>query len=273
MAKSDPMMSLEGKTILITGGAGILGRHVVQRLLGAGARVAIVDQNPESRAALDAILADPALGIDAADWQIHNTDITDLDALKTLKGMLDNSWGEINVLINNAAAKSPNFFAPFAEFPRSDWDSVMAVNVTGAMHCCQVFGQAMADRSRGSIINTLSVYGVVAPDQRIYEGSEYEGRAINTPAIYSASKAALWGLTKYLSSYWGAQNVRVNAVTPGGIYSGQNETFQQRYGTRVPLGRMAQGEELPGAFIYLASDAASYVTGQNICVDGGLTVW
>jgi NAD(P)-dependent dehydrogenase (short-subunit alcohol dehydrogenase family) len=119
----------------------------------------------------------------------------------------------------------------------------------------------------------LSVYGLVGPDQRIYEGSEYEGRAINTPAVYSTSKAAVWGLTKYLAAYWGDKNVRVNAVTPGGVFSGQNDEFVRRYSARVPLGRMAQLDEISGAVIYLASDASSYVTGQNIVVDGGLTSW
>jgi NAD(P)-dependent dehydrogenase (short-subunit alcohol dehydrogenase family) len=131
----------------------------------------------------------------------------------------------------------------------------------------------MAERRRGSIINTLSIYGVVAPDQRIYEGSSYEGRSINTPAVYSTSKAALWGLTKYLATYWADRGVRVNALTPGGVFSGQNDAFVQRYGARVPMGRMAEREEMCGALLFLASPAASYITGQNIIVDGGLTAW
>ncbi|MDE3061371.1 MAG: SDR family oxidoreductase, partial [Pseudomonadota bacterium] len=117
------------------------------------------------------------------------------------------------------------------------------------------------------------IYGVAAPDQRIYEGSEYMGRAINTPAIYSVSKAGLWGLTMYLSSYWAARGVRVNAISPGGIFSGQNKIFEERYSQRVPMGRMGKADELTGALIYLLSDAASYTTGQNIIIDGGLTVW
>jgi len=131
----------------------------------------------------------------------------------------------------------------------------------------------MARRGRGSIVNTLSIYGIVGPDQRIYEGSSYEGRAINTPAIYSASKAGLWGLTKYLATYWGGNGVRVNAITPGGVFSGQNDVFVDRYSARVPLGRMAHKNELCGALVFLASDASSYVTGQNLVVDGGLTAW
>jgi len=123
------------------------------------------------------------------------------------------------------------------------------------------------------VVNTLSIYGIVAPDQRIYEGSEYQGRAINTPAIYSASKAGLWGLTRYLATYWGHRGVRVNAVTPGGVFSGQNDTFERNYSQRVPLGRMASAQDIAHAMRYLVSDAAKYVTGHNLVVDGGWTAW
>ncbi len=200
-------------------------------------------------------------------------DITQPEQWKDLKAKVESQLGPVEVLINNAAVKSPNFFEPFESFPLEDWNTVMAVNTTGVMLACQVFGSAMAERGGGSIINTLSIYGIVAPDQRIYEGSEYEGRAINTPAVYSTSKAAVWGFTKYLASYWGDKGVRVNALTPGGIFSGQNETFVKKYQARVPLGRMGKPDELCGAVLFLASDASSYVTGQNIIVDGGLSAW
>ena len=131
----------------------------------------------------------------------------------------------------------------------------------------------MASRGHGAIVNTLSIYGIVAPDQRIYEGSEYLGRPINTPAVYSASKAGLWGLTRYLAAYWGPKGVRVNAVTPGGVFSGQNEMFVERYSQRVPLGRMARPDDIVQAMAYLASDAATYINGHNLVVDGGWTVW
>src|SRR5690606_25978900 len=123
------------------------------------------------------------------------------------------------------------------------------------------------------IIHTASIYGVVAPDQRIYEGSLYMGRQINTPAVYSASKAGVIGLSNYLAAYWAKDNIRVNVLTPGGIESGQNETFRNKYSNRVPLGRMGEANELHGALLYLASDASSYVTGQNMIVDGGLSCW
>jgi len=134
-------------------------------------------------------------------------------------------------------------------------------------------GARMASRGRGSIIQTASIYGVVAPDQRIYEGSEYLGMPINTPAVYSTSKAAVVGLTKYLASYWGAQGVRVNTLTPGGVSSGQNDVFDRRYSARVPLNRMARPEEMAQGLLFLASDASSYITGHNLIIDGGLTAW
>jgi len=149
----------------------------------------------------------------------------------------------------------------------------MRVNIDAMFMTAKHIGAAMARQGRGSIIQTASIYGVMAPDQRIYKGSEYLGHEINTPAVYSASKAAVVGFTRYLATYWAASGVRVNALTPGGVESGQNETFKQNYGSRVPLGRMARATEMIGALIFLASDASSYVTGQNIIVDGGLSVW
>ena len=154
------------------------------------------------------------------------------------------------------------------------WNEIFSVNVAGMFLVAQAAGRQMiAQGQGGSIINTASIYGVVAPDQRIYEGSHYLGRAINTPASYSASKAAVIGLARYLAAYWAHHGIRVNVLTPGGIESGQNETFSRRYSARVPLGRMGNANELHGALLYLASGASSYVTGQNIIVDGGLACW
>jgi NAD(P)-dependent dehydrogenase (short-subunit alcohol dehydrogenase family) len=137
----------------------------------------------------------------------------------------------------------------------------------------QAAGRHMAVHGGGSIIQTSSIYGVVAPDQRIYEGSFYLGGAINTPAVYSASKAAVIGLTRHLATYWASANIRVNTLTPGGVESGQNAEFSRRYSARVPLGRMAETGDMVGALVFLASDASGYVTGQNLVVDGGLTAW
>lgn len=260
--------SLSGRTIVVTGGGGILGTRMVGALVAAGAAVAVIERELDKAAAACAGLDD--LAGQAAPFA---ADIRETASVEAAAAAIEQRFGDVHGLVNNAAAKSANFFEPFETFPLEDWKEVMDVNLTGAFICAQVFGRGMAQRGHGAIVNTLSIYGVVAPDQRIYEGSMYEGRAINTPAIYSASKAGLWGLTKYLSSYWGHRNVRVNAITPGGVFSGQNDEFVSRYSARVPLGRMADKDEMSGALVFLLSDAASYVTGQNVVVDGGLTVW
>lgn len=260
---------LTDEVVVLTGGAGILGARFADALARYGARIALlerdVDAAREVARAVNARHGEHALAYDA--------DVGRRDTLGRARARIETDLGAPTVLINNAATKSANFFEPFETFPLEDWEQVMQVNATGVMLCCQEFGSGMAERGRGSVINILSIYGIVAPDQRIYEGSLYEDRAINTPAVYSASKAAVWGLTRYLAAYWGHRGVRVNAVTPGGVSSGQNDAFVQRYSARVPLGRMAQRDELSGAVVYLASAASSYVTGHNLVVDGGLTVW
>ena len=131
----------------------------------------------------------------------------------------------------------------------------------------------MLGQGVGSIIQTSSIYGLLGPDQRIYEGSEYLGHQINSPGVYAASKAGIIGLTRYLATYWADKGIRVNAIAPGGTQSGQNEEFIRRYSEHIPLGRMAKAHEIVGALLYLASDASSYMTGQTITIDGGLTAW
>ena len=252
--------------VLLTGGGGIIGRAITTALAAQGQTVVVVDRDLELAQNAAALAADGSA-------QAYRCDISDRTALVELRSQVTEEVGPVTALICNAATKSDNFFAPYEEFPREDWDEVMATNLTGPMLCAQVFGQPLADAGRGSIVNVLSIYGIVAPDQRIYQGSLYEGRAINTPAVYSASKAGLWGLTKYLASYWGATGVRVNAVTPGGVFSGQNDTFVENYSRRTMLGRMAKADEIAAAVAFLVSDSSTYVTGQNIIVDGGLSAW
>lgn len=260
-------MTDDAKTMLLTGGGGFLGTAITKRLTADGHRVAVVDRD-QATAQASADGADPKGTAHA-----YCCDVSDRDALVTLKAQVEADLGPVDVLICGAATKSDNFFEPFETFPMEDWDYVMRVNLTGPAVCAQVFGGAMAARGAGAIINILSIYGIAAPDQRIYEGALYEGRAINTPAIYSASKAGLWGLTKYLASYWGDKGVRVNAVTPGGIFSGQNDRFVSNYTARTMMGRMGEPHEIADAVAYLATDQSSYVTGQNLIVDGGLTAW
>lgn len=256
---------LDGKTVVLTGAAGIIGTQVVLALVEAGARVCAIDRNTA--------LLKQKLGPEHGSLLHCAADVTSRESLVKARKKLESKWGVADALLNNAATKSANFFEPFETFPLEDWNEVMAVNLTGAMLASQVFGSPMAERGRGSIVNTLSIYGIVGPDQRIYEGSMYLGRPINTPAIYGASKAGLWGLTKYLATYWGHRGVRVNAVTPGGVSSGQNAVFMHNYSSHVPLGRMAEASDVANAMRYLASDASKYVTGHNLVVDGGWTAW
>ncbi len=266
------LFDLTGKVAIVTGGCGILGRHFCAGLASFGAAVAVVDLDPDAAAALagelDTQFGTGALGVAC--------DISRADQVEAMLGRVMDRFGRVDVLLNNAASRPKDratLFAPVEDYPEAMWREVMSVNVDGLFVVARMVGAQMVRQGGGSIIQTASIYGVVAPDQRIYEGSEYMGRAINTPAVYSTSKAAVIGLTRHLATYWAEQGVRVNALTPGGVESGQNETFQRRYGARIPLGRMARAGEMVGAVVWLASDASSYVTGQNIIVDGGLTAW
>ena len=270
--KSSELFSLANKVVVVTGGAGLLGQVFCQGLVDVGAHVAIVD--------LDLASAETAAKkINKSDAQkvvAFESDITSPESVTQMVANVVKQLGRIDVLVNNAASKGSSldaFFESFEDYSLKTWREVMSVNIDGLFLVAQAVGKQMKKQGGGSIIQTSSIYGVVAPDQRIYEGSEYNGRAINTPAVYSASKAAVNGLTNYLSTYWATSKIRVNSLTPGGIASGQNDEFNKRYSSRVPLGRMGEASELVGALIYLASDASSYVTGQNIIVDGGLSAW
>jgi NAD(P)-dependent dehydrogenase (short-subunit alcohol dehydrogenase family) len=266
------LFDLGGRTAVITGGCGILGRRFADGLAEFGASVAILDLDAQAvESAASEISARHGVGSKG-----YACDITQPEAVRRVADAVEADLGPVSILLNNAASKTRDvdaFFAPVASFSLDTWREIMAVNLDGMFNVAQVFGTLMAGRGYGSIVQTASIYGLMAPDQSIYEGSEYLGRPINTPAAYTASKAGVIGLTKHLATYWAAQGVRVNALTPGGVESGQNDTFKRRYGARVPLGRMARADEMVGAVLFLVSDAASYVTGQNIAVDGGLSAW
>ncbi len=265
--------SIRGKTAIVTGGAGILGSHFCRGLADAGASVAVVD--------IDVQKATEVANRITKNFEVKAKGIfCDLTSEQSVIEMVEsvvNEFGTIDILHNNAAGKSSNlnaFFAPFEEYELDQWKEIMSTNLDSMFLVAKHVGKIMKEQGNGgSIIQTASIYGVMGPDNRIYDGSYYYNRQINTPAIYSASKGGVVALTKYLATYWAKDGIRVNTITPGGVESGQNETFKQNYGNRIPLGRMAQAEEMVGALIYLASDASSYVTGQNILIDGGLSAW
>jgi NAD(P)-dependent dehydrogenase (short-subunit alcohol dehydrogenase family) len=266
--------NLSNKTAIVTGGGGILGEGFCTILAQYGANVAVLDQDMDA-----AERVEKKIRIEVPDAKVLalkcNVSIP-ASVISSVEKVVK-YFGGIDILHNNAATKTSslaNFFKPFEEYSIETWREVMSVNLDGMFLMAQAVGKQMLFQGRGgSIIQTSSVYGVIAPDQRIYEGSHYLGCQINTPAVYSASKAAVIGLTKYLSSYWGKDGIRVNTITPGGVESGQNDVFSNNYAYRVPLGRMAQLGEMNAALLFLASDASSYMTGHNLVVDGGLSAW
>lgn len=262
---------LGGKVAVVTGGTGFLGSIFCKSLAEAGAKVVIADLKQDECEYL-ATQIRTEFGATAEAFAV---DLASEDSVrKWTRGILD-SIGSVDVLVNNAAARSPNFFSPLECFPLGDWNQVMAVNATGMFLTVRELGSTMAARGKGSIINVSSIYGVVGPDHRIYEGSccEETGKPFNTPLVYSASKGAIIAMTKYLAAYWGPKGVRTNTLSPGGIFRKHSDVFREKYSARVPLGRMAESEEMIGALLFLASDASLYVNGQNIVVDGGLTAW
>ncbi|WP_028306339.1 SDR family oxidoreductase [Desulfitibacter alkalitolerans] len=267
------LFNLEGKTAVVTGGLGILGKRFCAGLAEFGANVAVVDLDEKRTKAFAQELTKhyqkKSIGIAC--------DVSSPSDVKAMVARVVEEFAEIHILHNNAASKSADlnaFFAPFEEYSLVEWRNIMSVNLDGMFLAAQAIGSQMIKQGKGgSIIQTSSIYGILGPDQRIYEGSYYLERKINTPAVYSASKAAVIGLSKYLAAYWADKKIRVNTLTPGGSESGQNDVFVKKYSARTPLGRMGRPDEMVAALIFLASEASSYVTGQNIVVDGGLSAW
>jgi len=267
------LFELSGKTAVVTGAVGILGEGFCRGLAEFGAQVAVVDLDQtrctDFAATLEKDYGIPALGV--------SCDVSDPGSVAKMVELVVERFGSIDVLHNNAASKSTDldaFFASTEEYSLAEWRKIMSVNVDGLFLVAQAVGKQMQKQGTGgSIIQTASIYGIVSSDKRIYEGSFYLGRQISNPAVYSTSKAAVVGLTRYLAANWGDSGIRVNALVPAGVESGQNDTFKARYSARVPLGRMARADEMVGALVYLASDASSYVTGHCLVVDGGLSAW
>lgn len=263
----DPLFSVQDRVIVITGGLGRLGRCFCEALVERGARVALFDVGIDRHH----LTHDQVIVLEA--------DVTSKASLEAALDRLTTRWGVPFGLINNAALDSPpdapaEENGPFETYPQASWDKVMDVNVKGVFLASQVVGAAMAKAgSGGSIINISSIYGVVSPDQRIYEYRRQGGQPFYKPVAYSVSKSALLNLTRYLATYWADQKVRVNTLTLAGVRANQDDRFMHNYLQKVPLGRMAEEDEYNGAVVFLLSDAARYMTGANLVVDGGWTAW
>ncbi len=272
------IFDLNGRVAIITGGAGLLGRKHAEAIAEAGGISVIADLRPkaaeEAAQALNAKYQGTALGVDV--------DITRRESVEALLQQVLQRYQRVDILINNAANnpkvedKKPGQeeWSRFENLTLEVWQADLTVGLTGAFLCSQVIGSAMAARGGGVILNIASDLAVIAPDQRIYRkpGLPEEAQPVK-PVTYSVVKSGLVGLTRYLATYWADKNVRVNALSPGGVYNGQPDEFVQKLTALIPMGRMANIDEYKGAVLFLVSDASSYMTGGNLIIEGGRTVW
>lgn len=270
---------LTGKTALITGAAGLLGCEHAAALLESGAAVILTDINERALAVAQAALIGET---QTNRVQTAVLDVSSPQAVAALAERLAGAGTRIDILVNNAAI-DPKVKAGagivetsrLENFPIEQWNLQIAVGLTGAFLCSQVFGAAMATDGKGGVIlNIASDLSIFSPDQRLYRkpGLPEHLQPVK-PVTYSVIKAGLIGLTRYLATYWPEQGVRANAISPGGVYNGQGEEFVTRLSSLIPLGRMAASDEYRAAIQFLCSDASSYMNGQNIVMDGGRSVW
>jgi NAD(P)-dependent dehydrogenase (short-subunit alcohol dehydrogenase family) len=267
------LFGLDHEVAVVTGALGKLGPVWIEALLGAGARVMGIDrpqQMPDQR--FEAL----AKQYGEENLLLVCADVRDRGALETVCTRCQNTFGAPSILVNNAGIDQPPDQAGggyrLEDIPLEVNRKVFEVNTLGLFLVSQVFGRAMVAAARGSIINIGSLYASVAPDSRFYDHLQSDPPFLKPPA-YGASKAAVINLTRYMATLWAPHGVRVNALSPGGVLGAQDENFKAKFCARVPLGRMATTADLVGPLLFLASSAASYVTGTELIVDGGFTAW
>jgi NAD(P)-dependent dehydrogenase (short-subunit alcohol dehydrogenase family) len=272
MEKIKDLFDLTGRVAVISGGTGLLGQQHAEAIAQAGGIPVLADirvngVDPNSREWMD------RFGTEACAIQ---TDITDLTSVKKLLATVLDKFGRVDILINNAA-NNPKMenkldveFSRLEFFPLDQWDADLNVGLKGAFLCSQIIGSEMARRKQGVIVNVASDLAVIAPDQRLYRKPGLpEDKQPVKPVTYSVVKTGLIGLTRYLATYWADCGIRVNAISPGGVYNNQPDDFIERLARLIPLGRMANANEYQAAILFLCSDASSYMTGSNLVVDGG----
>ncbi len=255
---------LDGKTVIITGGCGLIGRAFAEACAQFGANVVVADiaaANPEENGKALAVRHNrPMSGF--------SVDVAKKSSVEALKKHALDTYGRIDGLIISHQNKTNNFFQRFEEYTEENWDAVVETNLKGTFLVCQVIGSHMAEQGSGSIVNIPSTYSVVAPNQNLYTGTK-----MGCPAAYSASKGGIDALSQYLSTYWAAKGVRVNQITPHGVWNNHEEQFEKNFANFSPLRRMSYNHEVANAAVYLLSDASTYVTGHNMLVEGGWTAW
>jgi NAD(P)-dependent dehydrogenase (short-subunit alcohol dehydrogenase family) len=286
-----PEFDISERVFIVTGGAGLLGQEYGRALIRSGAHVVLADINAVAVAKVAADLspeAGAARGV--------AVDVTDEGSVASLVRATLAEFGRIDGLVNNAALDpkvqsdgSAQFGGTFEDYPLDLWNRSLAVNLTGMFLCARAVAPTMLAQKRGVIVNISSTYGLVGPDQRLYdsrppcqstiddEQSTIDNRQLTIrtvkPVTYSVTKSGVLGFTRYLAAYWAGTGIRVNTLTPGGVFDEQPDDFVRRYSERTPLGRMAERHEYCGALVFLLSDASSYMTGSNLVVDGGWTAW
>lgn len=271
------LFDLTGRVAIITGGAGMLGKQHASALAEAGATIILADVSPGTGPAALALEAAHATPVRAV-----NVDVTSPASVNAMVQHVMSQFGRIDILINNAALtvkgggeSASQYFAKFEDYPLELWDAALRVNLTGAFLCSQAVGRVMVEQRTGVMLNIASDVGNISPDHRIYEGavSPHTGMPFNTPIGYATTKAALINFTRYLATYWADKGIRVNALSPGGVFAEHDPLFVKNLTSRIPLARMAQVDEYRAAVLFLVSDASSYMTGANLIVDGGRTSW
>ena len=274
---TDRLFSVRDKVVVVTGGLGQIGAEFVREFHMRGAQVAVLARNVDDDK-VAGVFADLA-GDDRL--RFFPADITRKETIETALDDVESLWGVPDVLVNNAGLDTqpsapPEVSGPFEDFPADVFREVVDVNLVGTFLMMQAVGRRMrrADRG-GSIINVGSIYGMGSPVQDIYAyKAEQTGVPFIKPVAYSAAKSGIYNLTRYCATYWGKAGIRVNTLTPSGVFRDtQDAEFQANYCARMPIGRMASADEFNGAVIFLAADASRYMTGANLVVDGGWTAW
>lgn len=258
---NDPIFDVSGRVIVLTGACGLIGSTVARALAERAAKLILADVPPKEPAVFAAQLGAHTAGF--------HCDVSNLDQVRQLLHATLERHGRVDVLINNHHYLAKQAWDSRAEvFPEEAWRSIIDVNLTGTFFMCREFGGEMLRQGKGNIINMASTYGVVSSNPALYTDNR-----LASPIAYSASKGGVIMLTKYLACYWGKRGVRVNALTPHGVWNHHEEAFEKRFSAMSPLGRMMKAEEIVGAVLFLASDASSYVNGANLLVEGGWTAW
>lgn len=267
MKSIQQLMDLSGRVALVTGGAGFIGRAIAEGLAEVGANIVLVDINKESLEQAEQQIKNK-YGVDVLSLLINMEDSTEIESIPV---KVEREYGRLDIIINNAAFVGDSglsgWVTEFEKQELSTWRRAIEVNLTAPFALVQSCSSLLRKNYCGSVINIGSIYGIVGPDLKLYENTN-----MGNPAAYSASKGGLTQLSRWLSTVM-APEVRVNTLSPGGVSRHQPESFTQKFISRTPLQRMAIEEDFKGAALYLASDLSAYVTGQNIVVDGGWSVW